>query len=83
LPTRALSGDFGTSVPTANPVLKDIGRVFPATLELATMGTLFGTVLGVPMGVLAAVPQGRATDQIVRVVRLRPLGPETTELHAE
>jgi peptide/nickel transport system permease protein len=67
---KALTGDFGTSVLTANPVIVDIARVFPATLELATIGTLFGTVLGVPMGVLAAVRQGRATDQIVRVVGL-------------
>ena len=67
---KALTGDFGTSVLTANPVLVDIARVFPATLELATIGTLFGTVLGVPMGVLAAVRHGRAADQIVRVVGL-------------
>jgi peptide/nickel transport system permease protein len=67
---KALTGDFGTSVLTANPVLKDIARVFPATLELATLGTLFGTVLGVPVGVLAAVRQGRPTDQIVRIVGL-------------
>ncbi|MCB1715813.1 MAG: ABC transporter permease, partial [Candidatus Competibacteraceae bacterium] len=31
-----LTGDFGRSVLTANPVLDDIKRVFPATLELAT-----------------------------------------------
>ena len=33
-------GDFGRSVLTANPVLSDIARVFPATLELATLATL-------------------------------------------
>jgi peptide/nickel transport system permease protein len=67
---KALSGDFGMSVLTANTVLADIRRVFPATLELATVGTLIGTLLGVPMGVLAAVQQGRPVDQIVRVVGL-------------
>lgn len=67
---KALTGDFGVSVLTANRVIDDIARVFPATLELATVGTLIGTLLGVPMGVLAAVRQGRMTDQVVRVVGL-------------
>ena len=33
---KVLTGDFGESVLTARPVLEDIGRVFPATLELAS-----------------------------------------------
>jgi peptide/nickel transport system permease protein len=67
---KALTGDFGVSVLTANRVLDDIARVFPATLELATLGTLIGTLLGVPMGVVAAVRQGRLADQVARVVGL-------------
>ncbi len=64
------SGDLGTSTLTARPVTEDIARVFPATLELATIATLIGTLLGVPMGVLAAVKQGRLVDQIIRLVGL-------------
>jgi peptide/nickel transport system permease protein len=67
---QALSGDFGTSVLTTHPVLTDIARVFPATLELATLGTLIGSVFGVPLGVLAAVKRGSLVDQVVRVVGL-------------
>lgn len=67
---RALSGDFGTSVLTKRPIAEDIARVFPATLELATVGIVIGTALGVPLGVLAAVRHGRLADQIVRVVGL-------------
>jgi peptide/nickel transport system permease protein len=63
-------GDFGKSVLTANPVLSDIRRVFPATLELATLATLLGVALGVPLGVAAAVWQGRWIDQVIRVVGL-------------
>ncbi|QPC85368.1 ABC transporter permease subunit [Mesorhizobium sp. NBSH29] len=66
----ALSGDFGTSVLTTNPVMTDIRRAFPATIELATLGTLIGTLLGVPLGVLAAVKRGSLIDQIVRVIGL-------------
>ncbi|MEL6478770.1 MAG: ABC transporter permease [Pseudomonadota bacterium] len=65
-----LRGDFGTSTLTARPVAQDIARVFPATLELATIGVLIGVALGVPMGVMAAVHQGRWPDQLVRVFGL-------------
>ncbi len=67
---KALQGDFGSSLLTSRPVLEDIKRVFPATLELATLATLFGVILGVPMGVIAAVNQGRWPDQLIRVVGL-------------
>ncbi|MBY3443536.1 ABC transporter permease [Rhizobium laguerreae] len=65
-----LSGDFGNSVLTTNPVMVDIRRVLPATIELATFGTIIGAVVGVPLGVLAAVRRGSIADQIVRVVGL-------------
>ena len=64
------SGDFGTSLLTSNPVSQDLARVFPATLELATLATLFGVVLGVPLGIAAAVWQGRWVDTLVRLVGL-------------
>ncbi|MGQ0677521.1 MAG: ABC transporter permease [Rhodospirillales bacterium] len=67
---KATSGDFGRSVLTSNLVLDDIRRVFPATLELATLATLLGVALGVPAGVVAAVNQGKWPDQTVRVVGL-------------
>lgn len=67
---QALTGDFGRSVLTTHPVMEDILRVFPATLELATVGTLIGAGLGVPLGVVAAVRRGSIADQIVRVVGL-------------
>ncbi|MBY5317571.1 ABC transporter permease subunit [Rhizobium leguminosarum] len=65
-----LSGDFGNSVLTTNPVMVDIRRVLPATIELATLGTIIGAVVGVPLGVLAAVRRGSIADQVVRVVGL-------------
>lgn len=67
---KVLTGDFGRSVLTSNLVLVDIRRVFPATIELATMATVIGVVLGIPMGVVAAVARGRLADQVVRVVSL-------------
>jgi peptide/nickel transport system permease protein len=68
--TQVLRGDLGRSVLTSNPVLTDIGRRFPATLELATVATLIGVTLGIPMGVLAAVNRGRWPDHLIRVIGL-------------
>ena len=65
-----LQGDFGVSVQTSRPVIEDLWRAFPATLELATLATLIGVVLGVPMGVWAAVRQGALVDHLVRVFGL-------------
>jgi peptide/nickel transport system permease protein len=67
---KALQGDFGRSVLTSNPVLDDIARTFPATLELATVGILIGAGLGVPLGVWAAVRRGGVADHAVRVMAL-------------
>ena len=65
-----VQGDFGISVRTGFPVANDIKRVFPATMELATLGTIMGVVIGVPLGVLAAVKRGTWIDQVARVVAL-------------
>ena len=67
---NVLRGEFGNSLLTARPVLDDIARVFPATLELATVATIIGVVFGIPAGVIAAVNQGRWPDQVIRVVGL-------------
>lgn len=67
---KVFHGDFGRSVLTTNLVLDDIKRVFPATLELATLGTLIGVSLGIPLGVLAATKQGRWPDHIARFIGL-------------
>jgi peptide/nickel transport system permease protein len=68
--SKAVQGDFGNSVLTSNPVLDDIAKTFPATLELATCGILIGAGLGVPLGVWAAVRRGGAADHAVRVMGL-------------
>jgi peptide/nickel transport system permease protein len=67
---KAATGDFGNSVLTTNPVMTDIANTFPATFELATLGTLIGTIIGIPLGVLAAVRRGSLIDQIVRFLGL-------------
>ena len=65
-----LRGDFGRSISTGHLVSQDIGRVFPATLELAALGTLIGVLVGVPLGVIAAARRGGVIDQLARVLAL-------------
>ena len=67
---NVVQGEFGTSVLTSNPVMQDIRRTFPATIELATLGIIIGAGLGVPLGVWAAVRRGGLVDQLVRVMGL-------------
>ncbi|WP_345775686.1 ABC transporter permease [Hoeflea sp. BAL378] len=67
---KAVTGDFGESLLTKKPIISDIARAFPATLELATVGIIIGTLLGIPAGVWAAVRQGRLIDQLVRIFGL-------------
>lgn len=63
-------GNLGTSLLTGNPVAADIARVFPATVELATIAILIGALAGVPLGVFAATRRGRWGDNVVRVISL-------------
>ncbi|WP_237153950.1 ABC transporter permease [Oryzibacter oryziterrae] len=65
-----LSGDLGLSVSSGRPVVQDLAEVFPATLEMATLGIAIGVLLGVPMGVEAAAHRNSFGDQIIRVVGL-------------
>lgn len=63
-------GEFGTAITTGHPVIDDIRRVFPATVELATLALVAGVLLGVPLGVAAAVWRGRPADHLVRLFGL-------------
>ena len=65
-----LHGNLGMSLLTSNPVVDDIKRVFPATLELATLSTFMGIVIGVPLGVVAAVRHNRWIDHVARFIGL-------------
>ncbi|WP_246028651.1 ABC transporter permease [Maritalea mobilis] len=63
-------GDLGNSASTGRLVIEDLKRVFPATLEMATIGIFIGVLLGVPMGVLSAANEGKWVDQVFRVLGL-------------
>ncbi|MBG6249299.1 MULTISPECIES: ABC transporter permease [Symbiopectobacterium] len=68
--SQLLRGDLGNSILTSNPVMTDIARFFPATLELATTAIIIAALVGIPLGVWAAVRQSTWVDQTIRVVCL-------------
>jgi dipeptide transport system permease protein len=59
---QLVQGDFGVSIVTSEPVLKEFLTLFPATVELALSAILFAILLGVPAGVIAAVKRGGIVD---------------------
>ncbi|AUG98533.1 ABC transporter permease [Pectobacteriaceae bacterium CE70] len=67
---QLLHGDLGRSILTSNSVTDDIFRYFPATLELATAAIIIAALVGIPLGVWAAVRQGSWLDQTIRVICL-------------
>lgn len=63
-----LQGDLGTSIKTRKPVGDDISRRLPATIELATLGIVFGVFLGVGLGLISAIWKDTWADYIARVL---------------
>jgi peptide/nickel transport system permease protein len=57
-----VQGDFGTSITTRQPVIEEIKRRFPATVELALAAGIFSILLGIPLGFLAAKRYGGFLD---------------------
>ncbi len=68
--TSLAQGDLGTAVLTGNPVTQDLSSAFPATLELATLAVIISTVIGVPLGMVAAFFRDSWIDKFARVISL-------------
>ena len=67
---KALHGDLGASMLSSSPVAPQILRRLPVTVELAFFSILTAVIVGVPLGVLAAIHQNRPVDAIARVASL-------------
>ena len=62
---QLVHGDLGHSLVTREPVAVEFAALFPATLELAAAALAFALVLGLALGVAAALQRGRWLDQAV------------------
>lgn len=65
-----LQGDFGVSVQTRTPVALELQRAFPATAELATAAILLSILVGIGLGLIAALRRGKTVDHVIRLVSL-------------
>ncbi len=64
-------GDFGRSIHTQEPIADTLKSRYPATLSLAVVAMLIGLMVGVPLGVFAALHVGRWQDVLVTIVSVR------------
>lgn len=65
-----LQGNLGRSIKTRQPIADDLSRFLPATVELATYGTLAGVIMGIGFGMASAVWYNRPIDFLARIVAL-------------
>jgi peptide/nickel transport system permease protein len=63
---RALRGDLGESLWTKRPVIEEIGRRLPITLELAFMAIAIALLIAIPVGVISATRQDTVRDYVAR-----------------
>jgi len=59
---QVVRGDLGRSIVRNTPVAEDLGRTFPATIELACAAMTIAVVVGVALGSLAAVRRNSLWD---------------------
>ncbi len=67
---NAVRGDFGNSLFTGRDIAADIRAQFPVSLEVAMVGVALAVIIGIPLGVYAAVHTGTVMDRILRGISL-------------
>jgi peptide/nickel transport system permease protein len=65
-----LKGDLGISLRTNQPVLTLVAEKLPVTIQLAVMSMFFAFVIGIPMGILAAVKRNTVIDFLANLIAL-------------
>ncbi len=65
-----LTGDWGVSMVSGRPVIEEILKVLPATIELTVVSLILGAVIGIPLGVWSAVKRNTLPDYVTRLASL-------------
>ncbi|HUX13571.1 MAG TPA: ABC transporter permease [Spirochaetia bacterium] len=68
--SRIVRGDFGYSLRTGRPVLPDVLGRLPLTLEITLIALILSLVIGLPLGIFAALRNGPVSDAVIRVTGL-------------
>jgi len=64
-------GDLGQSIHTKTPIVDLFKTRYPASIKLAFLSLIIGIVIGVPLGVYAALKAGHWQDLVVTIVSVR------------
>ncbi len=70
---RVVTGDLGRSIRTREPVVQMIADRFPVTLELSLLSIIIATIVGVPLGLLAAVRHNSWVDSVLSFIAMASL----------
>ena len=65
-----LTGDWGVSMVSGRPVIEEILKVLPATIELTVVALVIGAVIGIPLGVWSAIRRNTIPDYVTRLASL-------------
>ncbi|MDO9282715.1 MAG: ABC transporter permease [Methylotenera sp.] len=69
--SKLAHGDFGQSIHTKTPIIDLLKTRYPATIKLALLSLMIGLVVGVPLGIYAALKANQWQDFIVTIVSVR------------
>ncbi len=68
--TGLLHGDLGVSISSQRPVLEDIAQYSPATVELSSVAFVLSLLVGLPLGIVAAMRRDSWIDHLARAISL-------------
>lgn len=66
--SNAFQGDFGSSFVSSKPVVDEVKRRFPVTIELVVLTVLVQAFVAIPLGAIAAVRQNGLSDHSIRIM---------------
>ena len=67
---HVLNGDLGLSMASQTAIADEILQVLPATIELSLVAFLLATLIGIPLGFIAAINRKKVIDNTILVVAL-------------
>jgi len=68
--SKLAKGDLGVSLVYKIPVIEKVRQVYPTTVELALSGLILATLIGLPLGILAAIKRDSIFDHVTRFLTL-------------
>ncbi len=69
--SKLSQGDLGKSIHTQTPIIELIKQRYPATLKLTFLALIIGLLMGVPVGIYAALKNNQWQDWMVMLVSVR------------